>query len=249
MQCIRKRKVNKWISLIRLWDFWRWQQGIEGRERSGGGSQERAQHRGIWLTIPTIPNTIPRAPWITLRSTIESMRDTGRLTLWPSLGIPGTQLWAFASFPHRLPFFLVQHHTPPKIPPICLLQIVPSLQIPSAVAQYAPHSPAELLHLKRTQVFDKIQKIGALQDEGWVLSGLGHIGGETQGAYTRAHIGPHLVDLRDQQEFSISKIHHGKCIVYCRQAPTSTRGYSTTQFSNYYSYPTRKILLLDRLVE
>ena len=66
--------------------------GIEGRERSGGGSQERAQHRGIWLTIPTIPNTIPRAPWITLRSTIESMRDTGRLTLWPSLGIPGTQL-------------------------------------------------------------------------------------------------------------------------------------------------------------
>ena len=35
----------------------------------------------------------------------------------------------------------------------------------------------------------------------------------------------------------------------CNQAPTSTRGYSTTRFSNHYSYPTRKILLLDRVVE
>ena len=34
-----------------------------------------------------------------------------------------------------------------------------------------------------------------------------------------------------------------------QQGPTSTRGYSTTRFSNHYSYPTRKILLLDRVVE
>ena len=35
----------------------------------------------------------------------------------------------------------------------------------------------------------------------------------------------------------------------CNQALTGTRGYSTTRFSNHYSYPTRKILLLDRVVE
>ena len=33
------------------------------------------------------------------------------------------------------------------------------------------------------------------------------------------------------------------------QALTGTRGYSTTRFSNHYSYPTRKILVLDRVVE
>ena len=33
------------------------------------------------------------------------------------------------------------------------------------------------------------------------------------------------------------------------QALTGTRGYSTTRFSDHYSYPTRKILLLDRVVE
>ena len=38
-------------------------------------------------------------------------------------------------------------------------------------------------------------------------------------------------------------------VMNCDQAPTSTRGYSTTRFSNHYSYPTRKILLLDRVVE
>ena len=32
------------------------------------------------------------------------------------------------------------------------------------------------------------------------------------------------------------------------QALKGTRGYSTTRFSNHYSYPTRKILLLDRVV-
>ena len=30
--------------------------------------------------------------------------------------------------------------------------------------------------------------------------------------------------------------------------PKGTQGYSTTRFSNHYSYPTRKILLLDRVV-
>ena len=33
------------------------------------------------------------------------------------------------------------------------------------------------------------------------------------------------------------------------QAPTSTPGYSTTQFSNHYLYPTQKILLLNRVVD
>ena len=34
-----------------------------------------------------------------------------------------------------------------------------------------------------------------------------------------------------------------------RQALKGTRGYSTTRFSNHYSYPTRKFLLLERVVE
>ena len=33
------------------------------------------------------------------------------------------------------------------------------------------------------------------------------------------------------------------------QAPTSTRGYSTTRLLNHYSYPTRKIFLLEQVVE
>ena len=33
------------------------------------------------------------------------------------------------------------------------------------------------------------------------------------------------------------------------QALKGTRGYSTTRFSNHYSYPTRKIILLARVVE
>ena len=32
------------------------------------------------------------------------------------------------------------------------------------------------------------------------------------------------------------------------QAPTSTRGYPPTRFLNYYPYPTRKMLLPDRVV-
>ena len=86
-----RRRWSPGSCLVRLWAFvgavqW-W--GIDGRERAGweqGGSQER-----IWFTIPTIPTSGSQAmhhsDWITLRYPT----NTDRLTLWPSLGIAGTQ--------------------------------------------------------------------------------------------------------------------------------------------------------------